>query len=265
MRNTNFSESPLIKYYLYGDGEIILFVHGGFSNGRASWKRQIGELAAFAKLIVVDRRGHGLSPKLPRPYTVWGDALDILRVTDLMGIDRIHLVGHSYGALVALEIVVRQEIQVNTLHLIEPPALSILRNDPAIVDLSESLRGVQRLGPIMGRDWTARLFLEKLQGKDFVEYAANSPAWNKLLLEASRFWYEQFAADYDLDRNYLANLQVPTWVYVGSRSNQALIRVSKELCSLLPCCKLVQVPDGTHMLQAESYVLSLQLLSLINT
>lgn len=264
MRNNNFSESPLIKYYVYGDGETVLFVHGGFSNGRASWKRQIGELAAFAKLIVVDRRGHGSSPKLPRPYTILGDALDILKVADLIGIDRIHLVGHSYGALVALEIALRREIQVETLHLIEPPALSILRNDPAVIDLSENLRRVQRLGPNMGKDWTARLFLEKLQGKDFVEYAASSPTWNKLLLEASRFWYEQFAADYDLDQNDLANLHVPTWVYVGCQSNQVLVRVSKELCDLLPCCKLVQVPDGTHMLQAESNVLSLQLISLIN-
>jgi pimeloyl-ACP methyl ester carboxylesterase len=84
-------------------------------------------LAARFRLLVVDRRGFGCSPDVDRSdYAV--DAAD---VAGLLG-DGAHLVGHSYGGVVAMLAAARRPGAVRSLALIEPAAHRAAAGHPAV-------------------------------------------------------------------------------------------------------------------------------------
>jgi len=111
----------------WGDGEPAVFVHGSFGWGEETWSAQ-RPLADRYRLLVVDRRGFGRTPPADRRVDFDPDADDI---AELLGRDqRAHLVGHSYGGVVALLAAARRLNAVRSLCVIEPPAFSIVRGRP---------------------------------------------------------------------------------------------------------------------------------------
>ncbi|MCC6792694.1 MAG: alpha/beta fold hydrolase, partial [Thermomicrobiales bacterium] len=102
--NHDATTNPPLHVLDVGTGPPLVLIHGDFNDGPGAWSRQIASLASEHRLLVVDRRGHGASPREPRPYTIAADARDVLDAVDARGIDRVHLAGHSYGGLVAIEI-----------------------------------------------------------------------------------------------------------------------------------------------------------------
>ena len=108
-----------------GEGEPVLFVHGSFVRGGASWAGQ-RPLADRYELRFLDRRGFGASP------TVGGE--DVERDADdiaaLLG-DGVHLVGHSYGAVASLIAAGRRPGAVRSLLVIEPPAFQLASRNVA--------------------------------------------------------------------------------------------------------------------------------------
>jgi pimeloyl-ACP methyl ester carboxylesterase len=85
------------------DGQLVLLLHG-FPEFWYGWRRQIPALAAAGfRVWVPDQRGYNLSDK-PRGVDAYGiDTLadDVLGLIDATGRERVHLVGHDWGAAVA--------------------------------------------------------------------------------------------------------------------------------------------------------------------
>src|SRR5580765_7917516 len=96
------------------------------SDGVRSWERQ-RPLAARWRLVVPDRRGFG-STSAGGPSDFEVESLDI---AELLG-DGAHLVGHSYGAIVAMFAAARRPQAVRSLTVIEPPAHSLARGNPDV-------------------------------------------------------------------------------------------------------------------------------------
>jgi pimeloyl-ACP methyl ester carboxylesterase len=118
---------------VWGDGEAAVFVHGSFGWGEETWREQ-RPLADDYKLLLVDRRGFGASPANGR-VDFERDAED---VADLLA-DGAHLVGHSYGGVVALLAAARRPDAVRSLVLIEPPAFGVARGDAAVEELIRNI------------------------------------------------------------------------------------------------------------------------------
>ena len=85
------------------EGQPILFIHG-WSQNHLCWAKQYeSSLADEFRLVAYDLRGHGMSeaPLEPDHYTagkLWAD--DIAAIVDELRLDRLVLVGWSYGAFV---------------------------------------------------------------------------------------------------------------------------------------------------------------------
>ena len=111
---------------VWGEGEPAVFVHGSFGWGEETWREQ-RPLADSHRLLLVDRRGFGGSPANGR-VDFERDADD---VAELLA-DGAHLVGHSYGGVVSLLAAARKPHAVRSLTVIEPPALGLVRGNPAV-------------------------------------------------------------------------------------------------------------------------------------
>src|SRR3954471_21258072 len=104
---------------VWGGGERVVCVHGSLSWGTFAFRAQ-RPLAGTHSLVLPDRRGYGASMASGRAdFEV--DADD---VAALLG-DGAHLVGHSYGAVVALLAAARRPEAVRSLTVSEPGTLAL--------------------------------------------------------------------------------------------------------------------------------------------
>lgn len=102
-----------------GEGPPIVFVPGTIVGARTTWRKQL-PLAQSWSLIVPERPGFGASPALDR-----GDfELEAPLFAELLG-DGAHLVGHSYGAVIALLAAALRPEAVLSLVVSEPGALKL--------------------------------------------------------------------------------------------------------------------------------------------
>lgn len=128
-RSIRSADGASLPYEAAGDGEPVVFLHGGFA-GRDTFARQ-RPLAERFRLVLRDLRGHnGAEALIPSGYSFeTTEAADLLRVLDAEGIARAHLVGHSSGGAIAFAFARRHPERVSRLVLIEPTLFSLLPPD----------------------------------------------------------------------------------------------------------------------------------------
>jgi lipase len=117
-----------IAYADEGRGAPVLFAHCSSGNHRM-WKTLLRELDSTHRVVAPDLIGYGQSARWPegRPYQADADICVIEALVQRMGAP-VHLVGHSYGAAMALEAARRLgPIHVRGMTLIEPVAFHLLR------------------------------------------------------------------------------------------------------------------------------------------
>ena len=84
-----------------GSGVPLVLLHG-VGSGARSWVRQLDTLSARCRVVAWDGPGYGGSTALPMDAPGPDDYSDaLLRLVDALGVDRMHLVGHSLGAIQA--------------------------------------------------------------------------------------------------------------------------------------------------------------------
>lgn len=124
--------APEVAVTVVGDGPRVLLVHGGNPRGGAAAFAAQHPLADRWRLVMPDRPGHGRTPASGR--SDFDRDADLL--TPLLGADGAHVVGHSYGAVVALQIAVSAPQRVRSLALIEPPAYCFAAADPSVAQMA---------------------------------------------------------------------------------------------------------------------------------
>jgi len=119
--NSKFTE--VIKHYDIGngtklytriisgarEGKTAIYIHGGGSGGNhtmllrpAKW---LIEQGLFAKVILPDRRGEGLSTPLTQKLTIRDHSMDMKTLLDTLGVnEKITAIGISYGGPIAIEL-----------------------------------------------------------------------------------------------------------------------------------------------------------------
>jgi pimeloyl-ACP methyl ester carboxylesterase len=104
----------------------IVFVHGSVVGGRATWAAQ-RPLAERFELVVVDRPGFPPNPPVER-IDFETDAVIVASLVEAGD----HLVGHSYGGVIALLAAATCADRLASLTVIEPPATRVAAGDPAV-------------------------------------------------------------------------------------------------------------------------------------
>lgn len=100
----------------YGQGETLLLLHGNGESGEY-FQKQISYFSRKYRVIAVDTRGHGKSPRGRAPFTIRQFAQDLKEFMDQKGIDRAHILGFSDGGNIALIFALKYPSRVNRLIL----------------------------------------------------------------------------------------------------------------------------------------------------
>lgn len=119
----------------------VVLIHGSVGNGPATWGA-VQPLAERYELVVPNRGGYPPNPALGR-IDFEEQAVELAA---LLG-DGAHLVGHSYGGVIALLIAARHPGSVRSLTVSEPPAFGVARGKPEVEKVVADLDALFAHGP----------------------------------------------------------------------------------------------------------------------
>lgn len=111
----------------------LLLVHGSVVNAELTWSAQKA-LAERFEIVAPNRRGFPPGPDVQR-VDFEDEAVWLEQFLE----PRTHLVGHSYGGVIALLAAARDPMLVRSLMVIEPPAFGIARGRPGVDDFIERI------------------------------------------------------------------------------------------------------------------------------
>jgi pimeloyl-ACP methyl ester carboxylesterase len=112
-----------------GEGPAVLFIHGDIVGAPVTWRKQ-RVLAERWTLIIPDRPGFGGSPPLERNDF----EVEAPMFARLLG-DGAHVVGHSYGAVIALLVAAQRPEAIRSLTVSEPGALRLAAGNPQVDEM----------------------------------------------------------------------------------------------------------------------------------
>ena len=184
----------------------ILFVHGSVVNGDATWAAQ-RPLAERFDLVVPNRRGFPPGPEV--------DSVDY--EDEAMWLDGFlepgtHLVGHSYGGVIALFTAARRPELLRSLTVVEPPALALARGNPVVDAFAERSTQI----------WEGGLHEPEAFLRGFLA-AVNAPpprgAFSPALLQGARtLMVERYPWTAEIPLEELAATSFPKLVVSGAHS-----------------------------------------------
>jgi pimeloyl-ACP methyl ester carboxylesterase len=114
-----------IHYQTSGQGPDVVLIHGATANMAFWYMSSLPALVKEFRVTTYDMRGHGYSDVPPSGYSSVEMSADLSALLDHLKIERAHLVGHSFGGVVALHTAALHPERVASLVLADPeiPAL----------------------------------------------------------------------------------------------------------------------------------------------
>lgn len=124
-------------------GPPVLCLHGVTSFGGRFRRLAERRLGAF-RVLAPDLRGHGLSDWEP-PWDLPTHVADLLAVLDDLDLDRVDVVGHSFGGRLGLEVAAAHPERVSRLVLLDP---AVWVPPPIALERAEALAADESFGSV---------------------------------------------------------------------------------------------------------------------
>lgn len=237
-----------------GRGRPLVLIHGGPGLSHEPFKPTLERAAEFASVVFYDQRGCGKSPQ-PREGSRWSVASHLADLESLraaLGFENMTLLGHSWGAYLALAYALEHEKRLGKLVLVSPA--------PPYAEPEESIRR-----------WHG--FLTKKMRREIEEITKSAlppdekanrrlqvtlPLYFHNLVALEEFRrrgisvsgreIDRFAAEAWLDdlRPQLKRLRLPVAIITGAHDRRIPVEVAREIESILYDAHLVVLEDSGH-------------------
>ena len=107
----------LLNYQIFGEGKPLIIMHGLFGTF-LNWNNQIKALSNDYQVIAVDMRNHGKSPHCDDiDYSLM--ASDIVELMSHLGLSKAHILGHSMGGKVAMQLALNHPDLIEKLIIVD--------------------------------------------------------------------------------------------------------------------------------------------------
>ena len=233
-----------ISSEVYGEGRPLVIVSGALFAGER-WLATVPLLGKHRKPHVIDRRGRGKSGNT-LPYHPEREVEDVLAV--LAGISGpVDLLGHSSGAILALQVAARLPSNLERLVVYEPPVF-FNETDRIAKDLPERL---DALLAAEQREAAVELFFR--EGPRVSELELRG-------MKASSFWPQMLATlghtvayDSRIQRGFagdpdeLGDILIPTLMLIGGASPERMLAGARTVVARLPHAEIHELPGQQHV------------------
>jgi pimeloyl-ACP methyl ester carboxylesterase len=221
-----------------GAGTPVVMLHSSLGS-KLQWTGLAQRLATRYRVIALDLCGYGdnAMPAAEVPFTLDDEVrLVTERLDALVAMrERVHVVAHSYGGLVALRFAQRSSDRVASLSLYEPVVFRVLDDeDPALADARRLAERVARLVAAGRRHDAARTFVDFWSGDG--SYASLPlPARVKVARRVDKLPLDFRAAScWPQGLEDLRAIVAPTLLLCGKNSPAVVQRIHALLTRVLP-------------------------------
>ena len=253
------ADEHTIYWELFGDDddrEVVCLLNG-LAMHTGAWYGFLPRLRPDYRVLLWDYPGQGRSSTVDVPYSLERFADYLAGIVDAIGVDRIHLMGISYGGFVALEFARKYQHRLHTLIL-----SGILLSHEKLFDMYQALSLRFYRGSDEAFELYTHYMYEKIFGESFVRSAANK-------LETMR---TSFHDRYVNRRNALVRLteaqdpffaklderlpeyraiRTPALLISGESDRVMSANVQKKIVSILPNSRFELIPDCGHVVYLE--------------
>jgi pimeloyl-ACP methyl ester carboxylesterase len=241
-----------LEYEVSGTGEPVVFIHGAFIADAFRPLLEEPALADQYQLITYHRRGYVGSSRTPGPISAVQQAADCRALLSHLGAERAHVVGHSFGGSIALQLALDAPGKVHSLALLET-ALMVGASAPSYREsLACSEQRYREAGAATAVDeffqarWPAyRQALDRVLPGAFAQAVADAAATYELDLGLLDWRFSEAEA---------RRIAQPALVVLGGGSQDLhprFLETYRLLLSWLPNAESFILPDATHFLQLE--------------
>ena len=227
-----------VSYERQGRGSALVLVHGAFSDHESNWRYVAPLLRDSFSIFALARRGRGQTTATAG-HTVADEAMDTVALIREIN-QPVFLLGHSYGAHVALLAARTCPARIRRLILYEPPWPNLMR--PGVLAPLEALAA--------NADWDgfASYFFQNVLMVSAEEVSAlrESEHWQPIIADAEATLGDLRAlsrCDFRVER--FAGLRMPVQLQVGRTSPRHLF-VTDALAAVLPGAAIATFDGQAH-------------------
>jgi pimeloyl-ACP methyl ester carboxylesterase len=245
-----------IAYQVHGEGELdVVFVPGFVSHVELLWDspmvtRFLGRLASFARLVVFDKRGQGLSDRPGDPPTLEESMDDLRAVLEAAGCEQAAVFGISEGGPMSMLFAASYPERVSSLVLYGTYARLVTSADFPLGMPSEAL---DRWGEVIREEWGGPVGL-RFWAPSAVGNTEFERWWARLLRQgtspAGAIALMDLYREIDV-RGILASIDVPALVVHRAEDRVIQIDQGRFLAERIPGARLVELPGGDHLAWTE--------------
>jgi pimeloyl-ACP methyl ester carboxylesterase len=232
-----------------GSGFPLVFVHGVGMNADI-WQPQLETFATSRDVISIDMLGHGGSALPPEAPLLTDYADQLLSLLDALGTERVDLVGHSMGALVAIQTAIIRPERIRRL----VPMNGVFRRPTAVKQAV--LKRAEELQQF-GLEASIQPTLDRWFGSPVPHRLRSATELARSALKSvdpvgySRT-YRLFATSDEAFVDTLPTLSVPTLFLTGEQDGNSSPAMSHEMAALAPNGRAEVLPGERHMMALAS-------------
>ncbi len=236
-----------VAYREAGRGTPVVLLHGFLCDSRC-WRPQLAQLSDQFRVIAWDAPGAGVSADPPDDFTTTSYVDCLAAFLDRLEIDRAHVVGLSWGGILAQEFYRLHASRCRSLILADTYAgwRGSLPEVAWRTRLAECLRDSEVASEIVVAKFMPGIFSDAApQGlrEEFAAIAAEfHPVGFRLMSQSSA------AVD---TRELLPRITTPTLLLWGSDDRRSPLAVAEQIHSAIPGSQLVVIPNAGHLSNME--------------
>jgi len=248
-----------LEYRVRGTGEPVVLVHAGLF---ADWFQPLLEepaLAARYRVLSFHRVGYAGSSRVAGPVSIARQAAHVRALMRHLGIERAHIVGHSSGGNIALQLALDAPEQVHSLSILEP-ALPVgggserllATRRAAMVPIVEQFRAGNKAAAVDG-------FMRMVAGPAYrAPFEQALPgAFDRGVADADTFFGQELPAiqQWQLTREDAGRITQPVIAVVGEKSPEVSPIWNERqqvLLGWLPNVEGFVLPGTTHLLHVQN-------------
>lgn len=251
-----------LEYELTGNGEPIVLIHGGLLADENTPLACEPALLSHHAVLNYHRRGFAGSSSSSQPPTIADQAADCLALMRHVGFDSAHVVGHSLGGVIALQLALDAPDCVRTLALLEPALMGAIakaeaserpdavRAQQAFMAGVAEVMEVHRSGDTRG---ALLMFLRSRAGEAFshvLEFLTASGEFEQAVADADTFLSAEMPAAFrwSFTPTDAARIHQPVLSVLGSHSPERPQKVHRALTQWVPQTELLVLEKAEHAL-----------------
>ncbi|HEX3776391.1 MAG TPA: alpha/beta hydrolase [Polyangiaceae bacterium] len=228
----------------YGQGRPLVIVSGAMF-ARERWLSVIPLFASERDPYVIDRRGRGRSGDT-QPYAPEREIEDIVAVIERIG-EPLDLLGHSSGAILALQVAARAPAQLERVIAYEPP-IFFKAEDSIVQDLPERLDALLAAGK---REAAVETFFREgpRMSDQEIQSLKAAPFWPQLVATLGHTvpYDSRVQRSFKGERSELESIRVPTLMLVGSASSPRMQSGARTIAERLSHAQIAELAEQQHM------------------